>query len=216
MAEELRIMENKSREDTNLSPVSKIEIYSFFDPFSKDCFKLSAILSKLRIEYNKYIKVRHILNPSLKVLTKCQAQSTSDFDNIALAYKAAELQGRIRAERFIHLMQNEIIPKRDIITEDMISDCINNAGIDYQVFKEDLQKDKLTELMGQPIEKNLPPKLEYYIQKKQLVTMEELLTIYEWPEKLLNKELKKLTLQQKVEKLQYPEGEFWKSKMPQC
>ena len=265
MAEELRIMENKSREDTNLSPVSKIEIYSFFDPFSKDCFKLSAILSKLRIEYNKYIKVRHILNPSLKVLTKCQAQSTSDFDNIALAYKAAELQGRIRAERFIHLMQNEIIPKRDIITEDMISDCINNAGIDYQVFKEDLQKDKLTdslkvdlhiaremeieqapslvffsenvheeglkveglypyhiytyiinELMGQPIEKNLPPKLEYYIQKKQLVTMEELLTIYEWPEKLLNKELKKLTLQQTVEKLQYPEGEFWKSKMPQC
>lgn len=140
MAEELRIMENKSREDTNLSPVSKIEIYSFFDPFSKDCFKLSAILSKLRIEYNKYIKVRHILNPSLKVLTKCQAQSTSDFDNIALAYKAAELQGRIRAERFIHLMQNEIIPKRDIITEDMISDCINNAGIDYQVFKEDLQR----------------------------------------------------------------------------
>ena len=206
--------------------------------FSKDCFKLSAILSKLRIEYNKYIKVRHILNPSLKVLTKCQAQSTSDFDNIALAYKAAELQGRIRAERFIHLMQNEIIPKRDIITEDMISDCINNAGIDYQVFKEDLQKDKLTdslkvdlhiakrngnrtssltcffsenvheeglkveglypyhiytyiinELMGQPIEKS-SSKIRILHSKKQLVTMEELLTIYEWPEKLLNKRIK--------------------------
>ena len=48
----------------------------------------------------------------------------------------------------------------------------------------------INELMGKPIEKNLPPKLEVYIQKKQLVTMEELLTIYEWPEKLLNKELK--------------------------
>ena len=48
----------------------------------------------------------------------------------------------------------------------------------------------INELMGKPIEKNLPPKLEQYIQKKQLVTMEELLTIYEWPEKLLNKELK--------------------------
>ena len=47
--------------------------------------------------------------------------------------------------------------------------------------------------MGKPIEKNLPPKLEQYIQKKQLVTMEELLTIYEWPEKLLNKELKTIT-----------------------
>ncbi|HDA1514322.1 TPA: DsbA family protein, partial [Staphylococcus aureus] len=48
----------------------------------------------------------------------------------------------------------------------------------------------------------------------QLVTMEELLTIYEWPEKLLNKELKKLAIQQKIEKLKYPDGDFWKSKMP--
>ncbi|MBO1199352.1 protease adaptor protein YjbH [Staphylococcus simiae] len=263
MTEELRIMENKSREDVDLSPVSKIEIYSFFDPFSPDCFKLSAILSKLRIEYNQYIRIRHILNPSIKVLTKCQAQSTSDFDNIALAYKAAELQGRLKAERFIHLMQNEIIPKRDIITENMICDCIKNAGIDINVFNEDLQKSKLTEslkidlhiaremeieqapslvffsedvheeglkveglypyhiytyiineLMGSPIEKKLPPKLETYIQQQQLVTMEELLTIYEWPEKLLNKELKKLVLQQKIEKLKYPDGDFWKSKMP--
>ncbi|MCI2898818.1 protease adaptor protein YjbH [Staphylococcus hominis] len=263
MAEELKIVDNASRENTNLSPVNKIEIYSFFDPFNKDCFKLSAIISKLRIEYNQYIRIRHILNPSLKVLTKCQAQSTSDFDNIALAYKAAELQGRLRAERFIHLMQNEIIPKKDIITEEMICNCIKNAGLDYDVFKEDLQKNKLTEslkidlhiaremeieqapslvffsedvheeglkveglypyhiytyiineLMGCPIEKELPPNLEAYIQSKQLVTMEELLTIYEWPEKLLVKELKKLALQQKVEKLNYPDGEFWQSKMP--
>lgn len=31
--------------------------------------------------------------------------------------------------------------------------------------------------------------------------MEELLTIYEWPEKLLNKELKKLAIQQKLKNL---------------
>ena len=68
--------------------------------------------------------------------------------------------------------------------------------------------------MGCPIEKELPPNLETYIQSKQLVTMEELLTIYEWPEKLLVKELKKLALQQKVEKLNYPDDEFWQSKMP--
>ncbi len=33
-------------------------------------------------------------------------------------------------------MQNEIIPERDIITESMICDCIQNAGIDLEVFKE--------------------------------------------------------------------------------
>ena len=43
--------------------------------------------------------------------------------------------------------------------------------------------------------------------------MEELLTIYEWPEKLLNKELK-TRFTTKIEKLYYPEGHFWKSKMP--
>ncbi|MBF9296046.1 DsbA family protein, partial [Staphylococcus epidermidis] len=57
MAEELKIVDNASRENTNLSPVNKIEIYSFFDPFNKDCFKLSAIISKLRIEYNQYIRI---------------------------------------------------------------------------------------------------------------------------------------------------------------
>lgn len=112
----------------------------FFDPFSKDCFKISAILSKLRIEYNQYIRVRHILNPSLKVLTKCQAQSISDFDNIALAYKAAELQGRLRAERFIHLMQNEIIPKRDIITEEMICDCVKMLELIMMCLKKTYRK----------------------------------------------------------------------------
>ena len=143
MAEELKLINANSREDANLSPLSKIEIYSFFDPFSKECFKLSAILSKLRLEYKQYISIRHILNPSLRVLTKCQAQSTSNLDNIALAYKAAELQGRLRAERFIHLVQNEIIPKRDIITEEMVNNCISNAGLDYEVFKEDLHKSAL-------------------------------------------------------------------------
>ena len=197
----------------------------------------------------------------MRILTKCQAQSSSESDNIALAYKAAELQGRARAERFIHLMQNEIISKRDIITETMIETSAKNAGMDYDVFKEDLKSGKLTEslkvdlhiaremeveqapslvffnedvteeglkveglypyhiytyiineLMGTPIEKELPPKLETYIQEQQFVTLEELLTIYEWPEKLLLKELKKLVLQQKIEKLSNPDGEFWKAK----
>ncbi|MDO5376675.1 MAG: protease adaptor protein YjbH [Staphylococcus rostri] len=262
MTEELKVIANNYHSNSDLSPVSKIEIHSFFDPFCKDSFKLSAILSKLRIEYQQYISIRHILNPSLRVLTKCQAQSTSDRDNIALVFKAAELQGRSRAHRFMHLLQNEIIPKCDIVTEDMIAKCIVNAGLDLDVFREDIQNSKLrdslkidlhiaremdidmapslvffnedvheeglkveglypyhiytyiiNEMIGMPIEKNLPPTLADYIQQKQLVTEEELRTIYEWPERTLRKELKKLALQRKVEKLKYPEGEYWKSRM---
>ena len=32
--------------------------------------------------------------------------------------------------------------------------------------------------------------------------------------KITRKRIKKLALQQKVEKLNYPDGEFWQSKMP--
>lgn len=63
------------------------------------------------------------------------------------------------------------------------------------------------------MKKKLPPTLEGYIQQQQLVTKEELLTIYEWPEKLMNKELKKLAMQQKIEKLKSPDGKFWRSKI---
>src|SRR5699024_11779984 len=117
------------------SHLIKIEIYSLFDPLSKECIKFSAIISKIRLEYKQYISIRHILNPSLRVLTKCQAQSTSNLANMALAYKAAELQGRIRAERFIHLVPNEIIPKRDLISEEMVNNCISNAGLDMKSLK---------------------------------------------------------------------------------
>lgn len=144
----------------------------------------------------------------------------------------------------------------------MVNNCISNAGLDYEVFKEDLHSSYLkeslqvdlhiaremeieeapslvffnedvheeglkveglypyhiytyiiNELIGTPIEKKLPPTLEGYIQQQQLVTKEELLTIYEWPEKLMNKELKKLAMQQKIEKLKSPDGKFWRSKI---
>ena len=79
MAEELRVMENKSCEDANtdLSPVCKIEIYSFFDPFSKDCFKISAILSKLRIEYNQYIRCLLYTSPSPRDLSTSRMPSSA-------------------------------------------------------------------------------------------------------------------------------------------
>ena len=48
----------------------------------------------------------------------------------------------------------------------------------------------INELMGTPIEKIFHLKLSIIFKKKQLVTTEELLTIYEWPEKLMTKNLR--------------------------
>ncbi|UBH13809.1 ClpXP adapter SpxH family protein [Macrococcus armenti] len=122
----------------------KIEIYSFFDPFCKESWHLKSLLRKLQIEYNQFIDIKQILLPSLKVLTKCQAQSTTNDDNIALAFKAAELQGRKKAAQFLNYIQNAIMPKQDIITKDLILHSALKAGIDVEVFLEDIKSSHIT------------------------------------------------------------------------
>lgn len=259
MAEELRIIHANEHNNVDLNPVSKIEIYSFFDPFCEDCFNLSSTLAKLKIEYQKYVKIRQILNPSLKVLTKCQAQSTCEFDNVALAFKAAELQSNSRATRFLNLIQNEIIPNEKIITTEMIRKCAYKSGIDLSVFIKDLKESALKEslqtdlhiaremdinmtpslvfynddvhseglkvegsypyhiytyiiqeLIGTEVEKQLPPKLSQYIKTQSLVSEQEIATIYDWPEKIVKRELKKLQIQSIVQPQDSIHGDFWK------
>ncbi|WP_414043602.1 DsbA family protein [Macrococcus sp. EM39E] len=139
---QLQLMVNQIQEQ--LTPSQKIEIYSFFDPFCKDSWKLKATLRKLQIEYYQFVEVKQILLPTLKVLTKCQAQSTTCDDNIALAFKAAELQGRKKANLFLNFIQNEIMPKQDIITKELIMYCAQKANLDIDVFMEDIRSNHVT------------------------------------------------------------------------
>lgn len=139
---QLQLIVNQTREQ--LSPNKKIEIYSFFDPFCKDSWKLKATLRKLQIEYYQFVEIKQILLPTLKVLTKCQAQSTTCDDNIALAFKAAELQGRKKANLFLNFIQNEIMPKQDIITKELIMHCAQKAGLDIEVFTNDIRSNHVT------------------------------------------------------------------------
>ncbi|MEE1108238.1 ClpXP adapter SpxH family protein [Macrococcoides canis] len=127
-----------------LMPKKRIEIYSFFDPFCKDSWQMKSLLRKLQIEYNQFVDIKQILLPSLKVLTKCQAQSTTNDDNIALAFKAAELQGRKKAAHFLNYIQNAIMPKQDIITKELIMHSAHKAGIDVDVFLQDIKSTHVT------------------------------------------------------------------------
>lgn len=125
----------------------KIEIYYFFDPFSKDILKMESIINKLLLEYGDYIRINKILAPSLKVLTKCQAQSTSNVDNIALAYKAAEIQGRNRARRFMRFLHNRITPTHSVCTKENIIDSAKLARLDIDAFIDEMQSESLHTLL---------------------------------------------------------------------
>ncbi|MCE4955725.1 DsbA family protein [Macrococcoides caseolyticum] len=138
----LQVLENQAQ--NQLVSTQKIEIYSFFDPFCKASWQLKATLRKLQIEYSQFVEIKQILLPTLKVLTKCQAQSTTCDDNIALAFKAAELQGRKKANLFLNYIQNEIMPKQDIITKELIMHCAHKALLDLDVFLEDIRSNHVT------------------------------------------------------------------------
>ncbi|TDM03800.1 DsbA family protein [Macrococcus carouselicus] len=244
-----------------LQPVKKIEIYSFFDPFCKDSWELKTLLRKLQIEYNPYIEIKHILLPTLRILTKCQAQSTTEDDNIALAYKAAELQGRKKAAMFLRFLQNETMTKNDIITRDLLMQSAQKANLDLDTYTDDIRSTHVTnslkvdqhiaremevnmsptlvffnenyeddglkvegvqpyaiytyiinELIEMGIEKELPPTLADYLTQHEMVSESELEIIYEWPVKILDRELKKLKLKGEIEEVTYNDAKYWRKK----
>ncbi|WP_271398613.1 DsbA family protein [Salinicoccus roseus] len=131
-----------------LEPTSHyIEIFYFFDPFSNDCRALEPIINKLQLEYRGHVTIKKILAPSLQVLTKCQAQSTSDIDNIALAYKAAEIQGRNKARAFIRYVLNRIAPTRNICTIEHMEESARLAGLDVNAFTADAHSEDVRSLL---------------------------------------------------------------------
>ncbi|WP_184282817.1 DsbA family protein [Jeotgalicoccus coquinae] len=236
-----------------------VEIFYFFDPFSNDCIAMEPIINKLLIEYRGHITIKKILAPSLSVLTKCQAQSTSSDDNVALAYKAAEIQGQSKARSFIRYIFNRINPSNTICTKEMIDESAKLAGIDLQSFHEDLQSPTLdamlkydlsvfremdieslpamvffsgdvksegvkveecypyhiytyiiNELIG--IEKRQLPSILDYIRAHELVSFDELKTIFEWRAGLLLNELKKLRLQRLIDEVDLNNQSFYQLK----
>lgn len=127
-----------------LEPVDyKVEAFYFFDPFSESSLEMEAIINKLLIEYKGHLHITKVLAPSLQILTKCQAQSTSNHDNIALAYKAAEVQGRLKARKFMRYLFNRITPTNGLCTKEMIEECAGLSGLDMNAFKEEINSENL-------------------------------------------------------------------------
>src|SRR5699024_12194663 len=101
--------------------------------------ELTPITNKLCFDARGHLTIQNILAPQLTVLTKCQAQSTSDHDNLALAYKAAEVQGRNKARAFMRYILNRIMPTKSVCTYDHMYKSAQLACLDVQSFFEERQ-----------------------------------------------------------------------------
>lgn len=139
-----------------------VEIYAFIDPLCPKCWSLEAYFKKLSIEYGQYITIRPIISKHLSVLTNhqllnVQKMQQSSHDNIhlkmeqsnekqlvlfpwiALAIKAAELQGKNAGRMFLRKIQEKFFwEKKNISNESVLIHCAEEANLDVQEFKNDL------------------------------------------------------------------------------
>ncbi|WP_408011629.1 ClpXP adapter SpxH family protein [Pseudalkalibacillus sp. A8] len=177
----------------------------------------------------------------------------------SIAVKAAELQGKSNGVRFLRKLREELFLQKQNITKlDVLIGCADEAGLDVEEFKKDLQSESavkafqcdvkttqemevnqlpslvffsdtsdegikitgmysyeiyvhiLEELLGELPRKCPPPPLEYFLKKYRFVATKEISEVYNLTERDVEKHLKKLVLQQKVERVPVKHGTFWR------
>lgn len=148
-----------NKEGKRLKP---IEVYSFLDPVSPECWGLEPITKKLSIEYGDYLSIRTLIsvnpNDTTKSLDKKPSQwgktasltGMSCDDQVlrecppsslraALAVKAAELQGRLAGQRFLRILQEHLfLSQQDINSKETLLNCAQTAQLDLEEFRKDL------------------------------------------------------------------------------
>nr|WP_234397023.1 ClpXP adapter SpxH family protein [Bacillus massiliglaciei] len=145
-----------------------LEIYVFIDPLCPECWGLEPIIKKLQMEYGQLFSLRHVLSGKLTSLNlskiknyeniaqgweKTASRSGMSCDGslwlenpitsphiASIAVKAAELQGRKLAIRFLRILQEYVfIKKKDISSLEVLTECAENTGLDVAEFLNDME-----------------------------------------------------------------------------
>lgn len=132
-----------------------IEIYVFTDPLCPDCWSLEPYIRKLSLEYGYFFTIRPIISSHtksihttnlkhssyrrLKQVPHHVSDNTLLFPSLALAIKAAELQGKSAGRSFLRKVQENFFLKEENITDlKVLIECAESANIDIDEFKKDL------------------------------------------------------------------------------
>lgn len=125
-----------------------IELYIFIDPLCKKALKMQTILRKLQLEYEHYFTWRYILSTKLASLNSlsrrtkgCLTGAELDITHPALpsiAIKAAELQGKRAAARYLlKLQEHALLKTRDVNSYSALIDIAKESILDVDEFISD-------------------------------------------------------------------------------
>ncbi|WP_433748964.1 ClpXP adapter SpxH family protein [Falsibacillus pallidus] len=143
-----------------------LEIYMFIDPLCPECWALEPIMKKLQIQYGRFFTLKHVVSSKIARLntaantpeniadswekTACRTGMSCDgslwFENpisapylASMAIKAAELQGKRAASKFLRILQEYLFLKKENISHlDILLQCANTVGLDTEEFMKDI------------------------------------------------------------------------------
>lgn len=130
-----------------------IELYVFIDPLCPECWHFEAYLRKFALEYGRFFTVRHIVSPPVnretysakankRKMTCTNPNGDTTISNpwaVALAIKAAEIQGKRAGNKFIRKLQENLFLRQvDISNEQILIEIARDAKLDMEEFTDDM------------------------------------------------------------------------------
>ena len=125
-----------------------IELYIFIDPFCPKSSKMQTILRKLQIEYDHYFTWRIVISTNLSTLNYNSRRTKGCFSGAELdishpvlpsiAIKAAELQGKRAAFRYLQKIQEHICLKtKNVQSFSALIEIAKECNLDVKEFTAD-------------------------------------------------------------------------------
>ena len=88
---------------------------------------------------------------------------------------------------------------------------VDEAGIKVTgVYSYDVYVDILSSILNRDLERNEPPSLERFLKTYEFVATKEISVVYDMSQEDVEREMKKLVLKQKVERVPVKYGTFWR------
>lgn len=130
------------------STTKPMELYIFIDPLCRKALKMLSKLRKLQVEYGHYFTARYVLGTKLATLNSlsrttigCQSGEQLDISHPVLpsiAFKAAELQGKRAASRFLlKLHEHSLLNTKDVQSYKALIEIAKEAKLDMKEFTND-------------------------------------------------------------------------------
>ncbi|MFB5661410.1 ClpXP adapter SpxH family protein [Alteribacillus sp. HJP-4] len=142
-----------------------------------------------------------------KVLTECARSVGLD---------VAEFQKDIHSECTIKALQCDMKTTKEMEVDSaptfvFFNDCVEDGGLKISgLYPYEVYIDILTEMLGEPPQARAQLDLEEFLSRYSFVATKEVAVVFDWSEKQAEARLKKLLLQQKLEKVPVKYGTFWR------